>query len=92
MKLSLPSHDAGGADLLVQRLCRSFGDYASAYSGRRGQIRFPFGWCRLEAHGAMLHITVGAEDGESLRSVEEVVSDRLKRVARRHRHELEVCT
>ena len=76
------------ADELVQRLCMSFVAYATAYSGQRGQIRFPFGWCNLEAHAATLHITAGAEDLAGLERVEGIVVDRLKRVAGRQQREL----
>lgn len=83
----LPS-EADGADRLVQRLCLSFVNYATAYHDRLGQIRFPFGWCKLEAQGTTLEITVGAEDLADLERVEELVVDRLNRLARRQRREL----
>lgn len=83
----LPS-EAEGADRLVQRLCLSFVNYATACHDRLGQIRFPFGWCKLEAQGTTLEITVGAEDLAGLDRVEELVVDRLNRLARRQRREL----
>src|SRR5882724_2388775 len=91
LRMTLLSHSrlgTEGADQLIQRLCISFVNYATAYSDQRGQIRFPFGWCNLEAHGATLHITAGAEDPAGLGRVEGIVIDRLKRVARRQRREL----
>lgn len=86
--LSNSSLETEGADQLVERLCISFVNYATTYSGRRGQIRFPFGWCKVEAHGATLHISAGAEDLAGLERVEEVIIDRLKRLARRQQREL----
>ncbi|PBC01640.1 DUF2218 domain-containing protein [Mesorhizobium sp. WSM3860] len=90
LELVFLSQDAGSADQLVQRLCVSFVNYATAHSGQRGQIRFPFGWCKVEVHGPTVHITSGAEDMASLKRVEEIVLDRLRRIAHRHRHELNV--
>ncbi len=91
LRVVLLSGEAKGADQLVQRLCLSFINYATAYHGRLGQIRFPLGWCKLEARGAALHITAGAEDPANIKRVEETVLDRLKRVAHRHRYELKIC-
>lgn len=39
----LLSDEVEDADRLAQRLCLSLVSYATVYSDRRGQIRFPFG-------------------------------------------------
>jgi len=73
---------------LIQRLCISFAGYATAYSTGHAQIRFPFGWCKVEVHGTILDITTGAEDLSSLERVETMLKERLKRIARRSQGEL----
>ncbi|MFE0014120.1 DUF2218 domain-containing protein [Mesorhizobium sp. NPDC059054] len=73
---------------MIQKLCSSFVEYASTFGGQRGQIRLPFGWCQLQAKGAKLHITLGAENPADLARVDAIVVGRLKRVSHRHGRDL----
>jgi len=88
--LSHARFEAENADHLVRQLCISFVNLATSHSGGRGQNRFSFGWCQVEAFDTILQVTSGAENVTDLERVDEIVIDRLKRIAHHRRQGLEV--
>jgi hypothetical protein len=58
-------------------ICISFVNFATAHSGGRGPVRFPFGWCLFGAIGTTAKVTLGAKDSVDLERVEEILIDRL---------------
>lgn len=70
------------ASRYLQQLCKHFGHKRPVeFTAEHGSIAFDFGTCTLAADGAILTMTVAAEDAASLERMRTVIASHLERFA-----------
>ena len=73
----------------MSQLCKHFGHkLAVSFTPDRGTIVFDYGNCALAASGAMLSLTVSADDPVSLARLQRVIASHLERFAFREKPEI----
>ncbi|HEY7630504.1 MAG TPA: DUF2218 domain-containing protein [Thermoleophilaceae bacterium] len=76
--------DAAKPVAYMRQLCKHFGHKNEASFGdTRGEIRFDYGRCELNAGEGVLSLRVVAEEPESLERLERVIGSHLERFGRR---------
>ena len=66
----------------LQQLCKHFGHKVEAtFDPHAGEVKFPFGVCRLEADETGLTMTVQGSSGEEIKRLQDVVDSHLVRFA-----------
>lgn len=68
----------------LKQICKHFRHkHEVTFTDTDGELRFPFGTCRLAARGEELRLDVEADSAEALAHTEKVVGGHLERFGRR---------